>query len=295
MRRSLGFLTIVVVALILSGCADPKAGLLASDVPRASHDAESGGIEGIVVDPEFRPIGGARMQLIGVPSVVNSTGDGRFAFSGLVAQDYLMVVTASGFFESKQGVSVPVGNVTEVRVILRPIPPAVPYADASYVFNGVIRHGYAYRVASQESNFSGFAPSTYPEAIRSIHQSSIVPRGDFQTLLLEVDWTPSSDQSDQLALQLRYYGKGVSLTPFVTGGDPALRWRMDRPSYDALRRDFPGIDFSTPIGLQLTVTPATDGGQPVDVGVYVEQRFTVYGTIGYNGFLAPDYTRVAPR
>lgn len=290
---------LLILLAVAAGCAGP-ASPVKGGAPSASFDGESGGIEGVVMDDEERPLSGATVQLVGAHRSTNTTEDGRFAFSQLPPTTYLLLAEKSGFVKRQVPVDVPQGNVSRVRIALAPVPPPLPYADAGFTLNGYIRGGYSYRVASTSGNGSGNSGGAVPEAARTINTGTLYPKAGWQTILIEVGWTPASQHSDQLALNITFpeklEGGAVSTATqrAVTGGDAPLRWRWDRDDFEEARKKRANLSFETFVGLRFAVTTATSPNGLYDVGVYVEQKFTVYATVGYNGPLDPSYSRLPP-
>lgn len=289
----------VILALSLAGCAGGPAAPV-SERPTASFNEETGGIEGLVVDDEERPIGGASVKLVGAYRTTNTTEEGRFAFGELPPATYLVLAERAGFIKRQVPAEVPLANVTHVKIVMSPVPPPVPYADAGFTLNGHIRGGYAYRVGPVSGNASGNGGAAIPESLRTVNTGNIFPKAGWQTILFEVNWKPASTQSDQLALQLTFpeklQGGAVSAANryWVTGGSPPLKWRWDRDDFEAAQKERPNLAFDTFVGIPFTVGTATDAAGTYDVGVYLEQKFTVFATIGYNGPLDANYTRVSP-
>jgi hypothetical protein len=286
-----GVVWLVGLVVLVSGCAGSSTGVRLDPRPSAAFDGSTGGIEGLVVDPEYRPIEGAHVVLIGTNLTANTSAEGRFAMSNLVPQQYLGIITKAGFKESRQGFEVPLGNVTRQRVVLEPIPPPVPYVDVATSYSGTIQNGYAVRAGTVGTNSSG---------TRSNPSTNLRPMGHWQSVLLEVNWKPASDQSDQLALQVTWAEKadngGTSLVnkEWVAGGDPPLRWRLDRAQLEQMREKNPKLLANLSYGLPFSVGTSTDASGAADVGVYPEQSYTVLVSIGYYGPIPANHTRLPP-
>lgn len=291
---------VLLVSLLLGGCTSAPAPKQEAR-PSATFSDDTGGIEGIVVDDEEVPVPSAIIRIVGLPQVTNTTEDGRFAFSNLAPNSYILLVERTGFIKRQVPTQVPVGNATHVKVILMPVPPPTPYADVGFIMNGYVRGGYSYRVANVGGNGTALTAQPIPEAYRSTNSGRLLPKSGWQSILFEVDWKPSSGQSDQLALQLTFpeklTGGAVSTAnkAWVAGGNPVLKWRWDREHFEEARKAKPNLAFDTFVGIDFLVLPATDPAGTHDVGVYLEQKFTVYGTIGYNGPLEPGYSRLGAR
>ncbi|MBI2077516.1 MAG: carboxypeptidase regulatory-like domain-containing protein [Euryarchaeota archaeon] len=298
MKTASAWPALLVVALLGSGCMGTGAKTApASAPPTAAHDDATGGVEGLVRDDEFKPISGANLAIIGVNQSARTGDDGRFAFSKLAPADYLMTVNRTGYFDRQVGFSVPVAAVAKIDVVLAAIPPPLPYADAGYRYTGFMRGAYSYRVASVSGNNSGYDAAAAPEAYRSFVSGEFKPQPGWRTILIEVSWDPPAPSSDELALQVTFpkklSGGAVSSadTRWVTGGLPPIRWRIEREQLEAMGPDYA---FDTFYGFHWRVGPSTASGATTDYSFHVEKKYVLYATIGYNGPLDGNFTRLPP-
>ena len=111
---------------MLSGCAgaaDTKSSPTTPPVSTvASYTPQLGGIEGVVIDEEARPIAGATIGIVGGNgSMVSSSAAGAFAFSDLEPGNYKLAAQAVGFRDAAKAVDVLAGDVSKVNFTLEAI------------------------------------------------------------------------------------------------------------------------------------------------------------------------------
>src|SRR5687768_8281904 len=108
------------LALLMGGCtggADiPAAASISSEAPRAT---EAGALEGLVMDPEQRPIQGANVEALNPSLRVNRSAvtgvDGKFAFRDLPVGTYRVFAQAIFFTRMSRDVEVSSGDIATVR------------------------------------------------------------------------------------------------------------------------------------------------------------------------------------
>lgn len=118
MSADSSFAALLVVALLVSGCAGAGPNSATNSGPPISTVAtftpDTGGIEGVVLDEEAKPVGGATVGIVGVGTVVKSSAAGAFAFSELEPGDYKLAVEAVGFHDTVVPARVVAGNTTKI-------------------------------------------------------------------------------------------------------------------------------------------------------------------------------------
>lgn len=287
------------MALALAGCTGGEGATPAADDPKATFTQESGGVEGRVVNAEFQPIAGVFLQIIGANRTANTTANGAFAFSDLEPIDYLMLAKHPKYVEAKVGFSVPVGNVTELTITLDPVPPPDPYADEGFTFDGQI--GGAACVGPADYCATTGRGSAYPTPIQTVSLERMTIEANWRTILFEAEWTPSTDLARNLNVSLVMpntfdnancaYDDSFPARSAV--GESGLAVRLDRSDYEEMRAAddnwCPSVGSNGKGGVYVYVFPAA-GDEAT--AAYLQQRFTIYGTVGYNAPLAPDYSRL---
>lgn len=153
--RLAGLTWILGLALAVSGCVE--AGGTAS-LPSAPTSAAPGeeptGVRGRVLSDELAPIPGALVQVDNLTPVTTAE-DGAFVVLGLEPGEHRILVQAIGFNSVARKISVEQGRVTDVEVLLEPIPVRTPYVEL------LIRDGYdicSYAIFG----FIGTAPNPCP-------------------------------------------------------------------------------------------------------------------------------------
>ncbi|MEK6974863.1 MAG: carboxypeptidase-like regulatory domain-containing protein [Candidatus Thermoplasmatota archaeon] len=131
---------LLALSALLAGCSG-GASKGTDDEPGTVVDAgggtATGFLDGVVVDPAIRPIGGANITLepLGLSAV--SGDDGAFRFEALAAGSYLVSAQRPGFIASQVTVSIGTGRET-VRLELQPDQPTEPF-PITQQFTGNVR------------------------------------------------------------------------------------------------------------------------------------------------------------
>ncbi|MBI2077016.1 MAG: carboxypeptidase regulatory-like domain-containing protein [Euryarchaeota archaeon] len=293
-------LVALIVLLMGAGClAEAPPAAKASPPPTASVTEDTGGVEGMVVDDEFIPVGNASLSVIGSTVWAVSNAAGAFALSGLPAGDHLLVVKAQGFKDRNQGITVLPGEVSKVRVVLEAVPGPVPYIDASYSYAGYLNVAFAASAGGQTVQQTGSSGTAVPEAYRSKNSGPVIQVKDgWHTNLFEIAWTGGTGLADQLRMRIDLpiklaTGNGYSYShqTFPATGKSPLAYRLDVDGYEALLKTTSGLHNMTAKkgGFVFWVQPWTSSGAPV--GVFADQRFTFYATTSYYEPLDPSFAR----
>lgn len=121
--RSLGI--IAIVAVLVAGCAAEDATTPATATTRSAEATvtrDTGAVEGLVKDPDASPLAGAGVALEKdiLRLQTNTSVDGRFVFSGLVAGEYTLFVQKLGYDSHASKVNVTAGEVSSADVVLVP-------------------------------------------------------------------------------------------------------------------------------------------------------------------------------
>jgi hypothetical protein len=146
MRR---LFAIIVLAVTISGCTGAQAvdPLQASQAPIASgpaqYDETSGAIEGFVTDDEIQPVPGATVGILQLPESARLTdAAGRFVLSNVPPGAYQISAAALGYNAASRSVNVVAGELTEINLVLTPLPVTEPYYE-TFPFTGFISCGVA--------------------------------------------------------------------------------------------------------------------------------------------------------
>lgn len=118
---TLGLVLSLVLAIVLSGCTGGKTAASVALEPAAEpeFDADTGAIQGTVVDDEFVAIVGASVGILDLDLVSLTDADGRFTFSHLAPGIYDVQASKIGFDNGRGNVEVVANDVGEVTIELR--------------------------------------------------------------------------------------------------------------------------------------------------------------------------------
>jgi hypothetical protein len=310
MRGAWALAVALLVSAAAAGCVKEASGAAGDGKPRASFTEETGGVEGIVTDDEAVPVAGAFLQVIGTNRTANSTMDGAFAFDDLAPAQYLMKVKATGYVDKQVGFTVPVGNVTTLTVRLERVPPPVPFIDAGTTFEGYLAYAAEAKLPVPIPNevpiyggrdrltVGGSTGSAVPERIRSTYGSSVAIDGDWQTILLEMKWQPTTSYGQTLWLKMIGMWRTSSTNCAAshnflnaTGTSPQII-RLERDDYRAMVAENPVMcELKSKGSMWFELAPSVGSGS---YAVWLDQRVTIYVTVSYNAPLPADYTRLPP-
>lgn len=142
---------LVIVGLFLSGCLGTTDRLKSpadgspepSFATPATVTAETGGLEGVVTDPELVPLGRVEVVLKETKNATMTDDAGRYSFSNLNPGPYSLFFQLAGYESVGRKADVVAGEVVQADAILAPLPAAVPRVELM-VFEGYIQFGEAY-------------------------------------------------------------------------------------------------------------------------------------------------------
>lgn len=125
MRRVVLALTMV-AAIVLAGCVggtppSPSESPPATTAPPATVTAETGSIEGRVINEETLPIVGAAVALQDSDQKASTDEAGVFVFNDLAPADYTIFASKLGYSSAAKKVSVTAGEVANVQLQLQAI------------------------------------------------------------------------------------------------------------------------------------------------------------------------------
>lgn len=103
--------------------------------------AETGGIDGVVVDEEQLPVGGAHIVVVGQHLDAVSDTVGHFTFSQLQPGEYKLTLKHPSFATAGRAVPVAAGEILEIRVTLKRLFFDVPYHE-THPWSGLVLAGF---------------------------------------------------------------------------------------------------------------------------------------------------------
>ena len=161
--RRVATITAILFAANFTGCMDDAGGVrevtttreveLLVDAEPVEVTLETGGIDGLILDEEELPIGGATILLVGADTETGSDAGGRFTFSQLQPGDYKLTIKKSGFATAGRAVPVLAGEISQLRVTLKQLFFDVPYHE-THPWTGMVLAGF-FTVAVGEGGSPG--------------------------------------------------------------------------------------------------------------------------------------------
>lgn len=183
----------------VQGEAKPQSVVPSSAAPGVVT-ATTGAIEGFLLDDEQIPVAGATIgiRIVGGKPLnqTTSAADGAFSFSGLEPGEYELAVQ-SPFFEPKtQKVTVPVGEVVQVKIAIQRVAAPVERLVEILIKKGYIACNVGWRNPTNPSTSGGNAiTSNVCYGIQGDVSDFKVPINlelPFRELILELVWTPGT-------------------------------------------------------------------------------------------------------
>lgn len=249
-----------------------EAGICPTDPPQpdCGPGDEAGAIEGFVFDEEELPILGVQVGILGMDAPVEMVTDGRgyYTFGNVYAGFYQLGFAKLGFHQDQRAVEVFAGEVTVVNMtLIKDEPPAVYHDDQ--VFDGNILLGEA---------FLDIITGTFELPMCEPCQYEFNVTSNAKSIVLEPFFEPTiANPAGPTVLGFQFWNKAklesgnLSQTPYASG-----EWA----SGDKIQVDF---DFETGEVFRLV--------NYCDVEwVCIDQDFSIYVTIFYNGVPDPDFT-----
>ncbi|MBI2077671.1 MAG: carboxypeptidase regulatory-like domain-containing protein [Euryarchaeota archaeon] len=266
----------VLLVLLLAGCAGRGAPSAATAAPTIAPAADAGTVDGIVVDEEQRPLGGADVWLAADESRRAITdGGGRFVLRDVPGGDQTLRAGAKGYDEAEQRVAVIAGESATVTFVLAIRPVAVA-RSSTYMAEAIIELGVNVLGIYHYSNQSG---SDYRDIFYDVTP-------DARSAVVGLRWTAVSPLSAKWMFLGVYLSdrQCVRVCDLVNGteGRSPLVGRAD--GLDARIADRGGALTVNPyLEIRPPCRPATVGSCPSNpdavAQVAQDQRFQLYTSV----------------
>jgi hypothetical protein len=282
--RSPEGLALAMALLLLAGCA--QGGGTAEGTEAAA--ADTGILQGIVVDDAIRPLAGVRVELDGD---VNGTSDaaGAFQFGGVPPGAHVVRATKAGFSDTVAQADVRAGEATPLlKLVLITDLSTLAYAETQaiegYVECGMYGASFRYATCGTGNVASLIACSTANVCLGNVTEDRYIvvqrfaQQPDF--LVAEVVWTATQDLGKEMQV---YIGTATpedlaaASTNDYNGtiGPSPLYVTMDKTMLVDSKLGFEAMFLSQTFAAP-TLKPCEFGA--CGVGLVVQQRFTYYLT-----------------
>lgn len=282
------------VAVAFAGCAGGTAApamaaspTVPSSAAPAKAAADTGGIQGLVVDDEAVPLAGARVGLLERDEETVSAQDGSFSFSGLTPGVYRLAAEKLAYESAAKSADVVAGEITEVRFVLKALTPDIARTQ-SWIRQGFMRLGVGTPVAAQQVNVTGDAFYDWYQKVASGVMSAITG----------LEWTKNSAASASwmyfsIWKTTNQCGGECTRINWTEGRSP-LVVRADDMELDGKNWEVnPYLLLRGPCGARVPPCQSTDADALVQV--VVEQKFQIYLTVSYGENLPPDASPFPPK
>jgi hypothetical protein len=283
-------LLVLVGASSLAGCVASTAGP-STNAPAASDAGPVGRIvDGLVVDQELRPLADATVFQLGGTATTTTNETGGFLLAGLPADRNVLVQARHANYQAQTlQVDLQFSPRANVKFTLSGGPLAASY-HVTNITKGLILCQLA---VGSHHGFPGFYKESCGEAVPGSKERVQVPVDPgISAAMIEEQWYPQSQAADIMGLTVYV---STSAEELMVGsqhsypGDHYIQIFTGIAGM-AAARDRGGI-----IDSWVHVDPsALDEHVPSNVGVVIEQGFTLYTTAFYGESPSPSWTATTP-
>lgn len=279
--------------LLVAGCAGQGAPSATTDdltYRPPSFGEDTGAIDGLVLSDEVLALGDVTVVMAPVAQVTRTGPDGRFSFNHLSPGEYALFANRTGYESVTTRAIVEAGRATPVRLQMAAIGPSnSTFVDAKQFV------GYTLCTVSYRSSVNYLRPSCSLVNANAggtwnfRHEA----KPGFHEYLLEVHWRPTYAYGNALFQALGILNGSFLGVAEKESGSP-LRMPLNN-SYWPPKFASTGVNLTQRGGTLTMSTFAAHnlgGVGGVQLGMVLDQRFTLESSIAYGGPLAPEYTRL---
>ena len=261
--------TIVALSMLVAGCAD--SGTKAQPAPTSSNaapatvTADTGGIDGSVVDEELMPIAGVDVAILKSNLTAKTDAQGKFSFSQLEPGSYDIVAQKLGYETSSRKADVVAGEITNVKIALSAFAIIESYAEP-LIMNGYIVLSNALLGAAE-------GDAGVPAGCEKCHFKWNAS-SDVVAMVLEVAYKPTLSVPPSMKLYTQVYPSDRA------SGSPVVNEEWDSGHKE-----------------QLEIKKASPYYQYLGCGLTsfcYDQRFTEYVTLFHGAPPEEDFTALPP-
>lgn len=292
----------------------------------ATFDESSGAISGLVVNDEGLPVGGALVGLRETSAQSIADVGGRFTFSNLPPADYTVDVSQLGYESVSKRATVVAGEVVHLNVALTAIAVEGPYYETIQE-QGNVQCSFRAYPGVPTTTMSGLPPWTTGVAACGVQQGGVIPvlpadrflivyeipAGSIE-MLAEMEWQSTQATGSALGFALEIAGRSNdpdASYPSPRGRSP-LRTHVNETTMIAVdetsgaecipegcsvhTRVFAEAEttgITTPVPIGPFPDPLGDPADRVDVGVTLDQRYTIFLTHFHVEVMPDGFTSLA--
>lgn len=298
----ISFVASLILTLPMAGCIqDGPAARPESVVPVEASPgvvtADTGAVEGLVVDEEQVPVPGAtvgiRFAKGDVKNQTISAETGSFSFSDLPPGDYELVAQAPFFESAVTRATVAAGEVTKVTIILKRLPAPKDVIVETSIKRGLITCSVGYFLVTGTYSMN---PCQSLLGNNANFKVPLNPELAFREIVLELVWRPATGVSSS-ALRMILCSEKDSTTNFygqcvtAVGSNPYYQ-AVSGASPLVLRRN--NLPLKTVKAYEVAVGDAGFNTTSVRVPLTFQQSFDLYMSLCYNQNCTPAFQARPP-
>ena len=315
----------VCLLAVVSGCADTPAQTATTPGPDptiptvagpADFGADTGAIEGVVLDEENRPLPGAHVALVEYDEILHQTTvdlGGRFSLSTISPASYTIVATQPGYETESRRIDVVAGQITNVHFLLIQAPTNATHVQTLH-HRGFFDCSWTYWIQQVGLTAGATGPCGFTNAYNFIGNpmetvwTGNVRSWDYNvgpgvmTVLNELTWSRASMATgDKLQVTLTYTNhtafhwycraEGVgplTLTYHREGGCISGTSAQSQDEFAEI--PIVGQQLQTYVDVGPGRNPVTNDDVPAGLGVGYQQTFEVWISVFYREKAPPEFT-----
>jgi len=277
-------LTLVLVALLLSGCMGGHKTATQDATGTSLAPQTSNALYGFIFDNEQLPVAEARVQVEGVDDVRTTNEAGTYRFNDLPPGEHTVRVEKEGFRTGVERASIRDGYATIVNVTLEPAPKDVFHETVP--FNGQLAC-HATLGDDPETGTAYDCNQADPNS-KASHEFLIKP-GAVQ-VQLEIFWTPTTAAASNLTVRVETVDRGTLNVVFANQpGPPGMKVSIGEAN---IQKYFAN---GAPVRVTLSSGPSVRHDPvPMGAGLALEQPYEVDFTTFFGEPGPSDFRYRAP-
>lgn len=221
--------------LLLAGCAAPPSATTEQRLQEISLEhvavetgASMGGIRGVVVDEDIRPVAGAKVVVRGVQGGAMTGADGIFAVHHVPAGLTFIDVEATGFVATRTAIEVVAGQPSEARLLLAKDPAPMAYHE-TIKYDGRLLASLPLATYVLDIALIAALDQSYCACLLRFDAADNVT-----TMVFEMDWTPATPTPGSETMYYQFRGNGDCASGRIEGefSPPPILARYERSGWD---------------------------------------------------------------
>jgi hypothetical protein len=287
-------------ALVVGGCADAPVtseGESKSNADPAAFDADTGGVEGLVLDDEAAPIVGVQLGIMELDMLTSSDSSGRFSFSRVTPGTYKVFANRLGYDTAGKTLTVRAGEVANLNFELRKLA-IVEDTHFTLQERGLFGCGLSWRPAVLVYGIAacGIVSSQYDRFLINWDMKHETAR--WNTTVFEMKWDSTQVAGKGLEFIWEVCANCFSVRFASKAGESPLQVRADESRIqEVVKASKAGSTSSSCndknckfISRVFSTPQAVGSSSPADVGITAQQPFDQYVTFFFGSGPTPEFT-----